>query len=240
MRAARTRNYSLIIVDPIYKLLTGKDEIGTEEIGKLCSEMDILAMRTGAAVLYVCHYSKGNQAMKEAMDRISGSGLWGRDADTLITFTAHKEKDCFAVEFKLRNFQEMDPFTAQWQYPIMVEREDLDPGDLKTTKKPDRPAIAMSAVLNLIPGGDVAPILQKDLIRRCQEIGATQSMAKALIQSLLNETQIIRVEVPRPRTRAAVGYKRNSTTTGFDTGPDTTAMWEVSNADNENNQGREK
>jgi hypothetical protein len=220
IRAGRSRNYSLIIIDPIYKTLTGKDEIGTEEIGKLCSQLDTLAMRTGAAVLYVCHYSKGNQANREAIDRISGSGLWGRDADTLINFTAHKQRNCFAVEFKLRNFPEMDPFTAEWQYPIMIERKDLDPGDLKKTNQAGKTVIAMGAVFKLVPGGDEPAILQNDLIRRCQELGATVPAAKVLINALLAEGQIYKVEIPRSRTRPAIAYKRNSTASGFDTGPD--------------------
>ena len=47
-------------------------------------------MQSGAAILYAAHFSKGNQAGKDAIDRISGSGVFGRDADTLIILTKHE------------------------------------------------------------------------------------------------------------------------------------------------------
>jgi len=36
-------------------------------------------VKTGAAVGFGAHYSKGNQAGKEAIDRVSGSGVFARD-----------------------------------------------------------------------------------------------------------------------------------------------------------------
>src|SRR3954470_23651854 len=38
------------------------------------------------------HFAKGNAAAKETIDRISGSGVFARDPDSLITFTKHEEQ----------------------------------------------------------------------------------------------------------------------------------------------------
>jgi hypothetical protein len=37
------------------------------------------------------------------MDRMSGSGVFARDADTILTLTEHEVEGCFAVEMNLRN-----------------------------------------------------------------------------------------------------------------------------------------
>ena len=90
-----------------------------------------LEERTGAAVLYAHHFTKGNAANKKAIDRMSGSGVFARDADTIITLTEHVEDGCYVLETTLRNFPPQPPFVIQWEFPIFVERPDLDPADLK-------------------------------------------------------------------------------------------------------------
>jgi hypothetical protein len=123
------KGYSLIIIDPIYKLI-GKSENTAGGVGALCHLLERLAEKTGAAVVYSHHFAKGNAKKKTVMDRLSGSGVFSRDSDTIITLTPHTEPDCYTVEMVLRNFPQQPSFVVQWDYPIMVEREDLDPEDI--------------------------------------------------------------------------------------------------------------
>jgi len=123
--------YALIIIDPIYKGLGGRDENSAGDISELCNELERLAVATGAAVLYAAHFSKGNQSGKEAIDRISGSGVFGRDADSIIVLTKHETPDAYAVDLILRNLPEQPPFVVEWSFPLMREATALDPGDLK-------------------------------------------------------------------------------------------------------------
>jgi hypothetical protein len=126
----------LVIIDPIYKGLGGRDENAAGDIGELCNELESIAVQTGAAVFYVAHFSKGNQAGKDAIDRISGSGVWTRDADSIITLTKHKEEqdNAYTVDLILRNFPEQPPFVVAWVYPLMKVRNDLNPEDLKQAR----------------------------------------------------------------------------------------------------------
>jgi hypothetical protein len=126
--------YALIIIDPSYKLL--HDETKPGDIARLLNDFEVLAERTGAAVAFAAHYSKGNQARKEAIDRVSGSGIWGRDPDTILTFTIHKEKDCFTVEIRLRSHPESKSFVVRWEFPIFTVDVTLDPTELKTPGRP--------------------------------------------------------------------------------------------------------
>jgi hypothetical protein len=123
--------FALIIIDPSYKLLLGKDENKTGDISFLLNEMEILAVRTGAAVAFAAHYSKGNQSQKEAIDRISGSGVWARDPDSILNFTRHEQAACFTVEMTLRNHPPREPFVVRWEYPLFNVDATLDPACLK-------------------------------------------------------------------------------------------------------------
>lgn len=131
IRTITAGKYSLIVIDPIYKGLGGRDENAAGDIAELCNELERLAVATGAAVVFAAHYSKGNQSGKEAMDRIGGSGVFARDADTIITMTALNEDDALGVEVILRNHPEQEPFAIRWKYPLMVIDEDMNPHDLK-------------------------------------------------------------------------------------------------------------
>ena len=124
-------NYTLAIIDPIYKGLGGRDENSAGDISELCIELERIAVETGAAVFFAAHFSKGNQASKEAIDRIGGSGVWTRDADTIITLTKHKVEGAFTVDLILRNLPEIEPFVVEWRFPQMIHNPNLHPEDLK-------------------------------------------------------------------------------------------------------------
>lgn len=83
IRRAIKRQYSAVIIDPIYKVITG-DENAADQMAKFCNQFDRVAAELGCAVIYCHHHSKGEQGQKRAQDRASGSGVFARDPDALI------------------------------------------------------------------------------------------------------------------------------------------------------------
>jgi hypothetical protein len=134
----KDKGYALIILDPIYKLYGNTDENSAGAVAQLLNALEYLTTETGAANAFGAHYSKGNQAGKEAIDRISGSGVFARDPDTILNFTRHEEADAFTVEATLRNFKPIEPFVVRWQHPLMRRADDLDPDKLKQVGAPRR------------------------------------------------------------------------------------------------------
>ena len=130
-RQAQREDYSLLILDPLYKLLGARDENASRDMADLMNGIERVAVQTGAAVAFGSHYSKGNQAGKESMDRISGSGVFARDPDAIITMTRHEQDDAFAVEMTLRNHPPQEPFVVRREHPLMVIDGQLDPAKLK-------------------------------------------------------------------------------------------------------------
>jgi hypothetical protein len=121
----------LIILDPIYKLYGKADENSARDISGLLNEFERLARDTGAAIAFAAHFAKGNAASKESIDRISGSGVFARDPDSIVTFTRHEEEDAFTVDATLRNHATVKPFVVQWEFPLMERNDELDPVDIK-------------------------------------------------------------------------------------------------------------
>ena len=131
----RDKEYVMVVIDPTYKLMGGRDENSAGDVADILNQFEKIAVETGAAVVFGSHFSKGNQAGKEVLDRVSGSGVFARDPDTIITLTKHAEEDAFTVEPILRNFPSMKPFAVRWEYPVMHRATDLNPDDLKQPRK---------------------------------------------------------------------------------------------------------
>ena len=83
IRRAKDRHYKAVIIDPIYKVITG-DENSADQMAKFCNQFDKVCTELGASVIYCHHHSKGSQGQKKSMDRASGSGVFARDPDALL------------------------------------------------------------------------------------------------------------------------------------------------------------
>ncbi len=83
IRRATKEDYIAIIIDPIYKVITG-DENSADQMAEFCNQFDKVCSELQAATIYCHHHSKGEQGQKRASDRASGSGVFARDPDALI------------------------------------------------------------------------------------------------------------------------------------------------------------
>ena len=86
IRRAKKQNFIAVIIDPIYKVITG-DENSADQMAHFCNQFDKVCTQLGCAVIYCHHHSKGAQGGKRSMDHASGSGVFARDPDALIDMT---------------------------------------------------------------------------------------------------------------------------------------------------------
>lgn len=134
IRRAQKRNYKAIIIDPIYKVITG-DENSADQMANFCNQFDKVCTELKCAVIYCHHHSKGSQTGKRSMDRASGSGVFARDPDTLLdlleleleNMNEDKLQDapidtsqCTAwrMEGTLREYPKFKPVDLWFEYPI--------------------------------------------------------------------------------------------------------------------------
>ena len=128
----KANSYDCIILDPIYKLYEDTEENSNSDIIELLNQVEPVAVKAGAAIVFASHFSKGNQSGKEAIDRVGGAGSFGRHVDVMVTFTKHAEEDSYTVEGEQRDFKRIDPFVVTFNYPLMWRNTCLNPANLKT------------------------------------------------------------------------------------------------------------
>ena len=130
VRKVENRGFEAIIIDPIYKVITG-DENNASEMGAFSNLFDKICDQTGCAAIYSHHHSKGAQGFKKAMDRASGSGVFARDPDAQLDMIELELEDEFRqqyldnphttawrLESSLREFANIKPVNFWFEYPI--------------------------------------------------------------------------------------------------------------------------
>lgn len=130
IRRAEKKKYIAVVVDPIYKVITG-DENSASEMAKFCNQFDKIADALGASVIYAHHHSKGAQGGKKSMDRASGSGVFARDPDALldmIELDVNKEvKEHFINEAKVEAMHAvLDKYVPKWRTYIYQTKKTDD------------------------------------------------------------------------------------------------------------------
>ena len=100
IRRAQRKGYTAVILDPIYKVITG-DENSADQMAKFCNQFDLVCRALDCAVIYCHHHSKGAQGGKRSMDRASGSGVFARDPDAMLDMTELVPTD--AIREQLHN-----------------------------------------------------------------------------------------------------------------------------------------
>jgi RecA-family ATPase len=119
VKQAITHNCKVIIIDPIYKVLDG-DENSSEDVSRFCVALDYLIERLGASVIYCHHYSKGAYTYSASMNRASGSSVFSRDADALLTMdelelSKDRRAERFCTLGKAMIVEYMDAQMTGWQ-----------------------------------------------------------------------------------------------------------------------------
>ena len=129
VRRVQGKDLTAIVIDPIYKVITG-DENSASDMAAFCNQFDRICTDTGCSVIYCHHHSKGTQGAKRAMDRASGSGVFARDPDAQLdmieleltedvkNWEAKHGATAWRLECSLREFENFVPVDFWFEYPI--------------------------------------------------------------------------------------------------------------------------
>ena len=117
----------MVIVDPFYKLGGEYDENDAGSVGLVLDKMESFSERLDCAFVYAHHFSKGNKAETDHIDRASGSGVFARDPDAILTLTPHEEDFHLVLEATLRNFPTPEKKVIEFSWPNFIHKPDLDP-----------------------------------------------------------------------------------------------------------------
>ena len=125
---AERGTYALVILDSVYELYSG-DENSADDARRFFHGIDRISKRLDCAVAMTHHHAKGIRADLDALDRGSGSGVFGRKPDAPLDLIQvfppnddDNELDPGVTAWRvsdsgLREFPGIDPFNVFFKYP---------------------------------------------------------------------------------------------------------------------------
>lgn len=131
IRRASKKDYIAIVIDPIYKIITG-DENSADQMSYFCNQFDKVCTELGCAVIYCHHHSKGSQGSKRSMDRASGSGVFARDPDALLDLI---ELDVPEETLKQQEEREVCQVCLKWLIRFNIDLNEYSQDDLLIKRK---------------------------------------------------------------------------------------------------------
>lgn len=134
IRRAKSKGYSMIVLDPLYKLNEG-DENSASDMAKFFNHLDYICKQLGVSIVCCHHHSKGAQGGKFSVDRASGSGVFARDPDALLDMIQINPKDAgmslepgesaWRISSTLREFPVLKDIDVIFSHPLHEITEDL-------------------------------------------------------------------------------------------------------------------
>ena len=182
--------YALILLDSLYCLNGGRDENDNSAQAETMQELYTLTAQTGAAALTSHHFSKGNKANTDHLDRASGAGVFTRAPDAFMTLTPHREPDCYSVETTCRSFARPDPFVIRWAFPLWSLADELDPDHLKRHGAGRGPQFTPQQIVDLLPADGLSHadwLAKAKAGLRCGKTTFNKLLAKAKADKLVME-----------------------------------------------------
>jgi hypothetical protein len=186
---AGSKKYVLTGLDPAYKLLAGLRENDSGDITRLLAAIEAFATELDAAAVITHHFAKGDPTLKVALDRASGSGVWARDPDGLISLTPHRLEDHYTINVDVRSFAKVADFVIRWQHPRFYADSDADPEELRKpqTGRPAATSVEKFAACLALD----EELSYRDLLRRSSTIlKISESTAKRYLSQALERKLI--------------------------------------------------
>ena len=160
IRNIKSRNYGAVILDPAYKFMGDRDENNAGDITNMMNYLDQISVQTGCSIIIASHFSKGKQGEKSQTDRISGSGVFGRDPDAIITLSEVKdEPQGCKMEGTLREFAAFEPVGLRFEWPIHVVDEELGQAKVDGDTSSSLSSKDLLDMFFSINGGDLSTVV---------------------------------------------------------------------------------
>ena len=134
------RPWELVIIEPVYKLLTAGRDLDTDNIesnnsavGAMFCILRELARELDTALFLCHHFKKGNAAETATIDSGAGAGMFGRNPDAI--FALHPVRDeeeegetvkgAYIVKSKIRYFPSPDDFGIKLDPEHLIFHRDI-------------------------------------------------------------------------------------------------------------------
>jgi len=110
----------LVILEPSYKLVTPSTQgtNGEYTVLEYLEALDEISHELKCGVITSHHSPKGDLSGRSSLDLFSGTGVWARDPDVLVTLRPHEKDEHTILQTTRRHGPPLDDVVLRWEYPL--------------------------------------------------------------------------------------------------------------------------
>lgn len=181
----------LIILEPSYKLIqpTSQGTNSEMEVMAYLEALDELAYPLKCAVITSHHSPKGDLSGRNSIDLFSGTGVWARDPDLLMTMRPHVKDDHVIFDLTRRHGVPVDPSVLCWETPLHKLAYNEDPTKVRT-KQSQQKAGNTDLVANTLKEAPEAGWRHCDWKRASEQAGVSSAAFDRHRKTLLEKDKV--------------------------------------------------
>jgi hypothetical protein len=115
----------LTTLDPLWRICPS--EMDEEKLRGFLEALGSFTRHSGTSQAYAQHQTKGDQRIKDVIDRFSGRNELTRDCATMVALTEMDSMGHVQVDIRTNDFAQPAPFIIKLQYPVFELNFDLKP-----------------------------------------------------------------------------------------------------------------
>ena len=126
----------LVILEPSYKLVTPNQQGTNSEYAVLeyLEALDEISHELNCGVMTSHHSPKGDLSGRTSLDLLSGTGVWARDPDVLMTLRPHMNDGMTILQHTRRHGAPVADVVLKWEYPLHHLAPEEDPTAIRNPK----------------------------------------------------------------------------------------------------------
>lgn len=186
--------FSMLVFEPIYMVGTADDfdENSAASCTRLLVELEKIAMRSDCSLVMSHHFRKGTTGRENHIDRGSGSGVFARFPDCLVSLSPHQLEAHAIFEMTSRSQKSPEPFVINMTPPLLTLAENADPfAHRKYGERPEK-EITDETVLELIVPGQM--LSKQEWFAKARMEGIDQSNFETHFNSLRSSGRVTAVD----------------------------------------------
>jgi DNA-binding transcriptional ArsR family regulator len=175
IRRFKDEGVELVILEPSYKMVEASVQGTNSEmmVAQYLEALNEIAAPLQCGIITSHHSPKGDLSTRNSIDLFSGTGVWARDPDLLITMRPHEKDDHVIFDMTRRHGAPVEPLVLCWETPFHRIAHGEDPSKIRT-KQSSQKTETTGKVLDVLADAPETGWRNRDWKEACERIGISE------------------------------------------------------------------
>lgn len=191
IRRFKDEGVELVILEPSYKMVEASVQGTNSEmmVAQYLEALNEIAAPLQCGIITSHHSPKGDLSTRNSIDLFSGTGVWARDPDLLITMRPHEKDDHVIFDMTRRHGALVEPLVLCWETPFHRVAHGEDPTKIRT-KQSSQKVETTNKVLEALVDAPESGWRNCDWKQACGRVGISEATFHRHRKTLVEQDKV--------------------------------------------------